>query len=207
MGSMSSNTQTYITNFEEFTRTNLSFKGKGIARLMSRNMVNGTIVSFKDSTLINIDHKKRKFSKKTFIEIEENRGEENNNEDSENENNQEVDFFVSDSIYNINNFLCKKLTINNPKQTTEVWFTEDLTKPEYVKKINEQVSNIGLGWRNVSVNFEKYNIINEAIMVKLINKNEDGNFIYELISYQEIDKIPNSHFLPNNYKKVDRITF
>ena len=52
MGSMSSNTKTYISDFEEYTRTNLSFKGKGIARLMSRDMVNGTIVSFKDSTLI-----------------------------------------------------------------------------------------------------------------------------------------------------------
>ena len=104
MGSMSSNTKTYISDFEEYTRTNLSFKGKGIARLMSRDMVNGTIVSFKDSTLININHKKRKFSKKTFTEIIEDRVEEINKSESNNKDNQNTDFFISDSLYNVNNY-------------------------------------------------------------------------------------------------------
>ena len=207
MGSMSSNTKTYISDFEEYTRTNLSFKGKGIARLMSRDMVNGTIVSFKDSTLININHKKRKFSKKTFTEIIEDRVEEINKSESNNKDNQNTDFFISDSLYNVNNYLCEKLVINNPDQTIEVWFTKNLIKPDYVKNINEQVSNIGLGWRNVSINFEKYDIDNEVIMVKLINRSKDGDFIYELISYEQVDEIPNSHFLPKEYKKVDRITF
>ena len=69
MGSMESSVYKYFAEDTYYSKINLSFKGKGIARLMSRDLENGTIISFQDSTIINVNHKKNRFTKKLLSQI------------------------------------------------------------------------------------------------------------------------------------------
>ena len=69
MGSMQSASKTIYSEDTFFSNVDFAFKGKGVARLMSREMHTGTIISLNDSTVSNIDFKKEKYSVKTFNEI------------------------------------------------------------------------------------------------------------------------------------------
>ena len=59
MGSMESSVHKYFSEDTYYSKMDFSFKGKGLARVMSRDVKNGTIISFEDSTIIKINHKKK----------------------------------------------------------------------------------------------------------------------------------------------------
>ena len=59
MGSMQSASKTIYSEDTFFSNVEFAFKGKGVARLMSREMHTGTIISLNDSTVSNIDFKKK----------------------------------------------------------------------------------------------------------------------------------------------------
>ena len=82
MGSMQSASKTIYSEDTFFSNVEFAFKGKGVARLMSREMHTGTIISLNDSTVSNIDFKKKKYSVKTFNEILKDK----ENKDNQNEN-------------------------------------------------------------------------------------------------------------------------
>ena len=48
MGSMQSESKILYTEQGYFSKVKFTFKGKGVARLMSRDMHNGTMISFQD---------------------------------------------------------------------------------------------------------------------------------------------------------------
>jgi hypothetical protein len=73
MGSMESSVYKHFSENTYYSKMDFSFKGKGLARLMSRDLENGTIISFQDSTIININHKKNRFTKKLLSQILEER--------------------------------------------------------------------------------------------------------------------------------------
>ena len=59
MGSMQSESKTIYSEDTFFSNVEFAFNGKGVARLMSREMHTGTIISLNDSTVFDIDFKKK----------------------------------------------------------------------------------------------------------------------------------------------------
>ena len=85
MGSMQSDSKTIYSKDTFYSDVKFSFKGRGVARLMSRDMHSGTIISLKDSTVSNIDFKKKKYSVKMFDDILKDKENKENQNDDENQ--------------------------------------------------------------------------------------------------------------------------
>ena len=187
------------------------FKGKGVARLMSREMHNGTIISLNDSTVSNIDFKKKKFSIKTFNEIlkdkenKNNQNENDNQDNSDNENiNQELKYIISEESELINGFEAYKLTIERDG-TNEIWFSKTLREPDFVIKIKNAISEFQNSWADMSIDLTEYGIDKDSIIIKMSTESEDGNFNFDLISFQKLLVNDEELKVPEDYKKVRKI--
>ena len=208
---MQSESKTIYSEDTFFSNVEFEFKGKGVARLMSREMHTGTIISLNDSTVSNIDFKKKKFSVKTFNEIlkdkeNKNNQEENDNQDnSDNENiNEELKFFVSEESELINGFEAYKLTIERDG-TNEIWFSKTLREPDFVIKIKKEISEFQNSWADMSINLTEYGIDKDSIIVKMSTESEGGNFNFNLISFQKFLGDDEELKVPEDYKKVRKI--
>ena len=211
MGSMQSASKTIYSEDTFFSNVEFAFKGKGVARLMSREMHTGTIISLNDSTVSNIDFKKKKYSVKTFNEIlkdkekKDNQNENDNQDNSDNENiDEELKFFISEESELINGFKAYKLTIQRDG-TNEIWFSKTLREPDFVKKIKNEISEFQNSWANMSIDLTEYGIDKDSIIVKMSTESEDGNFNFDLISFQKFLGDDKELKLPEDYKKVRKI--
>ena len=211
MGSMQSASKTIYSEDTFFSNVEFAFKGKGVARLMSREMHTGTIISLNDSTVSNIDFKKKKFSVKTFNEIlkdkenKDNQNENDNQDNSDNENiNEELKFFISEESELINGFKAYKLTIQRDG-TNEIWFSKTLREPDFVIKIKNEISEFQNSWENMSIDLTEYGIDEDSIIVKMSTESEDGNFNFDLISFQKFLGDDEELKVPEDYKKVRKI--
>ena len=185
--------------------------GKGVARLMSREMHTGTIISLNDSTVSNIDFKKKKYSVKTFNEIlkdkenKDNQNENDNQDNSDNENiKEELKFFISEESELINGFKAYKLTIQRDG-TNEIWFSKTLREPDFVIKIKNEISEFQNSWADMSIDLTEYGIDKDSIIVKMSTESEDGNFNFDLISFQKFLGDDEELKVPEGYKKVRKI--
>ena len=211
MGSMQSASKTIYSEDTFFSNVDFAFKGKGVARLMSREMHTGTIISLNDSTVSNIDFKKKKYSVKTFNEIlkdkenKDNQNENDNQDNSDNENiNEELKFFISEESELINGFKAYKLTIQRDG-TNEIWFSKTLREPDFVIKIKNEISEFQNSWENMSIDLTEYGIDEDSIIVKMSTESEDGNFNFDLISFQKFLGDDEELKVPEDYKKVRKI--
>ena len=211
MGSMQSASKTIYSEDTFFSNVDFAFKGKGVARLMSREMHTGTIISLNDSTVSNIDFKKKKYSVKTFNEIlkdKENKDNQNGNDNqdnSDNENiNEELKFFISEESELINGFKAYKLTIQRDG-TNEIWFSKTLREPDFVIKIKNEISEFQNSWADMSIDLTEYGIDKDSIIVKMSTESEDGNFNFDLISFQKFLGDDEELKVPEDYKKVRKI--
>jgi len=211
MGSMQSESQTIYSEDKFFSNVEFAFKGKGVARLMSREMHNGTIISLNDSTVSNIDFKKKKFSVKTFNEIlkekknKENKNKYDNQANTNNENiNEELKFFISEATELINGFEAYKLTIEGDG-TNEIWFSTTLREPDFVIKIKNEISEFQNSWEDMSIDLTEYGIDKDSIIIKMSTESEDGNFNFDLISFQKFLGDDKELKVPEDYKKVRKI--
>ena len=211
MGSMQSASKTIYSKDTFFSNVEFAFKGKGVARLMSREMHTGTIISLNDSTVSNIDFKKKKYSVKTFNEIlkdkenKDNQNENDNQDNSDNENiNEELKFFISEESELINGFKAYKLTIQRDG-TNEIWFSKTLREPDFVIKIKNEISEFQNSWENMSIDLTEYGIDEDSIIVKMSTESEDGNFNFDLISFQKFLGDDEELKVPEDYKKVRKI--
>lgn len=211
MGSMQSASKTIYSEDTFFSNVEFAFKGKGVARLMSREMHTGTIISLNDSTVSNIDFKKKKYSVKTFNEIlkdkenKDNQNENDNQDNSDNENiNEELKFFISEESELINGFKAYKLTIQRDG-TNEIWFSKTLREPDFVIKIKNEISEFQNSWENMSIDLTEYGIDEDSIIVKMSTESEDGNFNFDLISFQKFLGDDEELKVPEDYKKVRKI--
>ena len=163
MGSMQSESEVIYSDDTYFSNVQFSFKGKGVARLMSRDMHSGTIISLKDSTVSNIDFKKKKYSIKMFNEIlqdkkdDKNQNDDGNQEDVDGENVQEEfnQFTISEVPEFINGFEAYKLTIER-NGTNEIWFSKTLTEPDFVIKVKNEIVDFQNGWADMSMDLTQY---------------------------------------------------
>ena len=211
MGSMQSASKTIYSEDTFFSNVEFAFKGKGVARLMSREMHTGTIISLNDSTVSNIDFKKKKYSLKTFNEIlkdkenKDNQNENDNQDNSDNENiNEELKFFISKESELINGFKAYKLTIQRDG-TNEIWFSRTLREPDFVIKIKNEISEFQNSWADMSIDLTEYGIDKDSIIVKMSTESEDGNFNFDLISFQKFLGDDEELKVPEDYKKVRKI--
>ena len=211
MGSMQSASKIIYSEDTFFSNVEFAFKGKGVARLMSREMHTGTIISLNDSTVSNIDFKKKKYSVKTFNEIlkdkenKDNQNENDNQDNSDNENiEEELKFFISEETELINGFKAYKLTIQRDG-TNEIWFSKTLREPDFVIKIKNEISEFQNSWANMSIDLTEYGIDKDSIIVKMSTESEDGNFNFDLISFQKFLGDDEELKVPEDYKKVRKI--
>ena len=211
MGSMQSESKTIYSEDTFYSNVEFAFKGKGVARLMSREMHTGTIISLNDSTISNIDFKKKKYSVKTFNEIlkdkenKDNQNENDNQDNSDNENiNEELKFFISEESELINGFKAYKLTIQRDG-TNEIWFSKTLREPDFVIKIKNEISEFQNSWADMSIDLTEYGIDKDSIIVKMSTESEDGNFNFDLISFQKFLGDDEELKVPEGYKKVRKI--
>ena len=211
MGSMQSASKIIYSEDTFFSNVEFAFKGKGVARLMSREMHTGTIISLNDSTVSNIDFKKKKFSVKTFNEIlkdkenKDNQNENDNQDNSDNENiKEELKFFISEESELINGFKAYKLTIQRDG-TNEIWFSKTLREPDFVIKIKNEISEFQNSWADMSIDLTEYGIDKDSIIVKMSTESEDGNFNFDLISFQKFLGDDEELKVPEGYKKVRKI--
>ena len=128
MGSMQSESKVVYSEDIYYSNVKFSLKGKGLASLIRRDMHNGKIINLKDSTVSNIDFKKKKYSIKTFNEIlkdkenKDNQNENDNQDNSDNENiNKELKFIISEESELINGFEAYKLTIERDGDAWSWW--------------------------------------------------------------------------------------
>ena len=205
---MQSESKTIYSEDTFFSNVEFAFKGKGVARLMSREMHTGTIISLNDSTISNIDFKKKKYSVKTFNEIlkdkenKDNQNENDNQDNSDNENmDEELKFFISEESELINGFKAYKLTIQRDG-TNEIWFSKTLREPDFVIKIKNEISEFQNSWADMSIDLTEYGIDKDSIIVKMSTESEDGNFNFDLISFQKFLGGDEELKVPKDYKKV-----
>ena len=212
MGSMKSSVHKYFSEDTYYSKIDFSFKGKGLARLMSRNMQNGTIISFQDSTIIKINHKKNRFTKKLLSEFLKEKdptsppsGEENN-ESEEGEDSKPI---VSDTIEIVNGFESYKVTDVSGDEGSSVllWFTSEMQKSDIVTSMQIKIDKFEKDWMNFDMDGDLSELgINEnAVVVKAIFSSEDGEFEYNLKRYLAIDSIPEIFHIPENYKQVKKL--
>lgn len=208
---MKSSIHKYFSEDTYYSKMDFSFKGKGLARLMSRNMQNGTIISFQDSTIIKINHKKNRFTKKLLSEFLKEKdptsppsGEENN-ESEEGEDSKPI---VSDTIEIVNGFESYKVTdVSDEDSSALLWFTSELQKSDIVTSMQSKIDKFEKNWMNLDIDgdLSELGINGNAVVVKAIFSGKDGEFEYNLKRYSAIDSIPEIFHTPENYKQVKKL--
>jgi len=212
MGSMQSESKTIYSEDTFFSNVEFAFKGKGVARLMSREMHTGTIISLNDSTVSNIDFKKKKYSVKMFDDILKGKEDKENQNDNENQDesidekiNEEYNqFIISETPELINGFEAYKITIQK-NGTNEIWFSKTLKEPDFVIKIKNEISEFQNSWADMSIDLTEFGIDKDSIIVKMSTESEDGNFNFDLISFQKFFGDNEELKVPEDYKKVRKI--
>ena len=209
MGSMQSSVYKYFSEDTYYSKMAFSFKGKGLARLMSRDVENGTIISFKDSTIIKINHKKNRFTKKLLSEFLEERKSESVNE-SENQEDSESDEenftpVVSDTLEIINGFDSYKVTLNEENRTQSIWVTDKAQQSDIVISMQSKIDEFERNWINLDIDLSELGMNENAIIVKAMFSDEDGSFEYNLKTYSPIDSMPDIFQILEEYKKVKKL--
>ena len=209
MGSMQSSVYKYFSEDTYYSKMDFSFKGKGLARLMSRDIENGTIISFKDSTFIIINHKKNRFTIKLLSELIEERKSESVNE-SENQENSESDEenftpVVSDTLEIINGFDSYKVTLNEENRTQSIWVTDKAQQSDIVISMQSKIDEFEKNWVNLDIDLSELGMNENAIIVKAMFSDEDGSFEYNLKTYSPIDSMPDIFQILEEYKKVKKL--
>ena len=216
MGSMESSVYKHFSENTYYSKMDFSFKGKGLARLMSRDLENGTIISFQDSTIININHKKNRFTKKLLSQILEEKESESENEsenESKNENqedgNPEEENFIpiiSDKLELVNGFESYKVTLSEDDNSNQnVWVTSTARKSIIVKSMQSRIDEFERNWINFDGNFTEIGIDRDVIIVKAVFSDEEGSFEYNLNVYAPTDSLPTMFDVPEDYKKVKKL--
>jgi hypothetical protein len=209
MGSMESTINTYYSSDSYSSKMIFSFKGKGLARLMSRDAENATIISFSDSTIVKINYKKKRFSKKKLSEaLEEIKS--NLNKISEDNNANEVDEspspIISDTLEMINGFESYKITLVDEDGSEQfIWVANTLRKSNTAKMMQEKIEAYERSWMNFDGDFSEIGIDPDGIIVKAIFGDSEGSFEYNLTKYIDTDTPPEIFNQPKNFKKVKKL--
>ena len=104
----------------------------------------------------------------------------------------------------INGFEAYKLTIER-YGTNEIWFSKTLREPDFVINIKNEISEFQNSWANMSIDLTEYGIDKDSIIIKMATESDDGNFNFDLISFQKFLGYDEELKVPDDFKKVRKI--
>ena len=104
----------------------------------------------------------------------------------------------------INGFEAYKLTIERDG-TNEIWFSKTLREPDFVINIKNEISEFQNSWADMSIDLTEYGIDRDSIIVKMSTESDDGNFNFDLISFQKFLENEEELKVPEDFKKVRKI--
>ena len=104
----------------------------------------------------------------------------------------------------INGFEAYKITIQK-NGTNEIWFSKTLKEPDFVIKIKNEISEFQNSWADMSIDLTEFGIDKDSIIVKMSTESEDGNFNFDLISFQKFLGDNKELKVPEDFKKVRKI--
>ncbi len=216
-GTMKGNINRYFSEDVYYIKSNFQVK---ILRLFNIKREEGYIISLEDSLVTKINHKKKKYavySLSEFIEDDDNTqgGPPERGEESEDEDNVNVE--ISEKVELLNNFETRKAKIiikddKDEELKMNIWFTEKTLKAPIIELTRKKLKNMfngsippSLGFNEMNIPFEEYNINKDAVNVRFETINKNGTFTYSLLEYSSKDLLPDMFEIPKNYKKVKKL--
>ena len=79
------------------------------------------------------------------------------------------------------------------------------SEPDFVIKIKNEILDFQNSWSNMSIDLTEFGIDKDSIIIKMSTENEDGNFNFDLISFQKFLGDDEELKVPEDYKKVRKI--
>ena len=222
-GTMKGNINRYFSEDVYYIKSNFQVK---ILRLFNIKREEGYIISLEDSLVTKINHKKKKYaiySLSKFIEEDANNTQggpperDGESEDGASEDEDNVNVEISEKVELLNNFETRKAEIiikdNEDKELKmNIWFTEKTLKAPIIELTRIKLKNMfsgsippSLGFNEMNIPFEDYNINKDAVNVRFETINENGTFTYSLLEYSSKDLLPDIFEIPKNYKKVKKL--
>ena len=222
-GTMKGSINRYFSEDAYYIKSNFQVK---ILRLFNIKREEGYIISLEDSLVTKINHKKKKYaiySLSKFIEEDANNTQggpperDGESEDGESEDEDNVNVEISEKVELLNNFETRKAKIiikddKDEELKMNIWFTEKTLKAPIIELTRKKLKNMfngsippSLGFNEMNIPFEEYNINKDAVNVRFETINKNGTFTYSLLEYSSKDLLPDMFEIPKNYKKVKKL--
>lgn len=219
-GKMEGSVNKFFAQDTYYLRSNFNIK---VLRLFNIKRDDGYIISFSDSTVTKINHKKKRFAVYSFNEfleqgINDSQGDppkENMDEENESNNSESVEINISDEIEILNNFETRKaeIVINDDEDSSLfIWFSEKNIRSQTELKIYERLKHLfkgsippDLGLNAMDIPYDEYDININALTIKFQALSENGTFTYNLLEYLEQKQLPEIFKISKNYKKVKKL--
>ena len=220
-GKMEGSVNKFFTQDTYYLRSNFNVK---ILRLFNIKRDEGYIISFSDSTVTKINHKKKRFAIYTFNEfLEESKNnqqggppqEDKEEDDESNSDEEDVTINISKEIEILNDFKTRKAEIimNDEEESgLFIWFSETTLKSQTELIINKKLKEMfngsippNLGMNAMNIPYDEYDINTNALTIKFEAVSENGTFTYNLLGYLEQNLLPEVFKISEKYKKVKKL--
>ena len=220
-GEMEGSINKFFTQDTYYLRSNFNVK---ILRLFNIKRDEGYIVSFSDSTVTEINHKRKRFAIYSFNEfLEENKnnpqgGPSQDDDSTENESNndeEDLTISISEEIEILNDFETRKaeIIINNEEESELfIWFSEATLKSKTELIINKRLKEMfhgsippNFGVNAMDIPYDEYDINTKALTIKFEAISENGTFTYNLLGYSEQELLPEIFKVSEKYRKVKKL--
>jgi len=211
----------FFTQDTYYLRNNFNVK---ILRLFNIKRDEGYIISFSDSTVTKINHKKKRFAVYSFSEfLEENKNnpqggppqDDNNAENELNNGEEDLTINISEEIEILNDFKARKAEIilnAEEKSDLFIWFSETTLKSKTELIINKRLKEMfdgsippNLGMNAMDIPYDEYDINTNALTIKFEAVSKEGTFTYNLLGYSEHDLLPDIFKVSEKYRKVKKL--
>ena len=220
-GKMEGSINKFFTQDTYYLRNNFNVK---ILRLFNIKRDEGYIISFSDSTVTKINHKKKRFAVYSFSEfLEENKNnpqggppqDDNNAENELNNGEEDLTINISEEIEILNDFKARKAEIilnTEEKSDLFIWFSETTLKSKTELIINKRLKEMfdgsippNLGMNAMDIPYDEYDINTNALTIKFEAVSKEGTFTYNLLGYSEQDLLPDIFKVSVKYRKVKKL--
>lgn len=220
-GKMEGSINKFFTQDTYYLRNNFNVK---ILRLFNIKRDEGYIISFSDSTVTKINHKKKRFAVYSFSEfLEENKNnpqggppqDDNNAENELNNGEEDLTINISEEIEILNDFKARKAEIilnAEEKSDLFIWFSETTLKSKTELIINKRLKEMfdgsippNLGMNAMDIPYDEYDINTNALTIKFEAVSKEGTFTYNLLGYSEHDLLPDIFKVSEKYRKVKKL--
>ena len=220
-GKMEGSINKFFTQDTYYLRSNFNVK---ILRLFNIKRDEGYIISFSDSTVTKINHKKRRFAVYSFSEfLEENKNnpqggppqDDNSTENESNSDEEDLTINISEEIEILNDFKTRKaeIVVNDEDESDLfIWFSESTLKSNTELIINKRLKEMfdgsippNLGMNAMNIPYDEYDINTNALTIKFEAVSENGTFTYNLLGYSEQDLLPEIFKVSEKYRKVKKL--